>query len=125
MQEIRKALIKDGWIVCAKCGHKLGRMVCEKSPTGIEIKCHSCKEINLVDKCKKWKPPKPKKVVQYTVPHYIHCENYKESTGTCLARLRQLGLGTRNLCKPVGCSKCSSFKPKEEYKENYKEKDYE
>lgn len=121
MQEARKALIKDGWVVCSKCGHKLGRVVGKTTPTGLEIKCHSCKEINLVDKCKKWKEPKPKKVVQYKVPHYIHCVEYKESTNTCMARFRALGLGTRCLCKPVGCSKCKSFKPKEEYKENYKE----
>ena len=68
MQETRKALIKDGWVVCSKCGHKLGRVIEGQLPKGLEIKCHSCKEINL-----------------------------------------------------IGCSKCKSFKPKEEYKENYKE----
>lgn len=121
MQEIRKALIKDGWVVCSKCGHKLGRVVGSQSPKGLEIKCHSCKEINLVDKCKKWKEPKPKKVVQYKVPHCIHCVEYKSFTGVCLARLRGLGLGALSQCKPVGSRTCKSFKPKEEYKENYKE----
>ena len=121
MQEARKAVIKDGWVVCSKCGHKLGRAVGDTPPSGIEIKCHSCKEINLIDKCKKWKEPKPKKVVQYKIPHYIHCAEYKESTDTCIARLMELGLGTKSHCRPVGCSKCKSFKPREEYKENYKE----
>lgn len=121
MQVTRKALIKDGWVICSKCGHKLGRVVGSQSPKGLEIKCTSCKEINLVDKCRKWKEPKTKKVVQYKVPHYTHCVEYKESTGTCMARLRALGLGTKSCCKPVGCSKCKGFEPKEEFKANYKD----
>lgn len=39
------AKIKDGWIVCAKCGHKLGKIISENE---IEIKCSSCKELNNV-----------------------------------------------------------------------------
>lgn len=39
----------DNWIRCGKCGHKLGRVngegICLLAPI-IEIKCHSCKEIN-------------------------------------------------------------------------------
>ena len=43
----------DGeWIRCGKCGHKLGRAVGEWSPRNsfpaLEIKCHSCKELNYV-----------------------------------------------------------------------------
>lgn len=69
MQEIRKAVIKDGWVVCSNCGHKLGRVVGSQSPKGLEIKCHSCKEINLVDKCKQCKRFEPKEEYK---------ENYKE-----------------------------------------------
>jgi len=121
MQESKKALIKDNWVVCHKCGHKLGRVIGSHPPKGLEIKCHSCKELNLVDKCKKWKEPKPKKVKQYKVPHCIHCVEYKEFTGVCLARLKALELGTLSQCKPVGSRTCKSFEPKEEYKEMYKE----
>lgn len=121
MQEIKNAMLDGEWIVCANCGHKLGRKVGEKSPTEIEIKCHSCKAINLVNKPKKVPKKKEKKVVQYTQPHYIHCVEYKESTNTCMAIFRALGLGTRCLCRPFGCRTCKDFKPKEEYKENYKE----
>lgn len=121
MQEIKNAVLDGEWVVCANCGHKLGRAVGDKPPTGIEIKCHSCKEINIVDKCKQWKEPKPKKVVQYKVPHCIHCVEYKEFTGVCLARLRAFGLGTLSQCKPVGSRTCKSFEPKEEFKDNYKE----
>lgn len=38
------------WIRCGKCGHKLGRIV--KGHVGmlpmIEIKCHSCRELNML-----------------------------------------------------------------------------
>lgn len=47
----------DGWIICAKCGHKLARVIGDKSSitpnspplrkTIIEIKCHSCKALNI------------------------------------------------------------------------------
>lgn len=41
---------KQNWIRCGKCGHKLARVVgagyCDPSPI-IEIKCHSCKELNI------------------------------------------------------------------------------
>lgn len=40
---------KQNWIKCGRCGHKLGRVVgagyCDPAPI-VEIKCHSCKEIN-------------------------------------------------------------------------------
>jgi phage FluMu protein Com len=44
-------IAKEGnnWIRCGKCGHKLGRIIgagyCDPAPI-LEIKCHSCKEIN-------------------------------------------------------------------------------
>ena len=42
----------DKWIRCKRCGHKLGRMLEDtgdnKNVFNIEIKCHSCKEINVV-----------------------------------------------------------------------------
>lgn len=46
-----KALItKDGWILCAKCGHKLAKEVAnsiDKSNCEIELKCNSCKALNV------------------------------------------------------------------------------
>lgn len=58
MREQYKSIITaDGWILCAKCGHKLGRVIGDKSsitPNSslgsqaiIEIKCHSCKALNI------------------------------------------------------------------------------
>ena len=44
-----KSKVKNGWVCCGKCGHKLGRLVGDKLPTGLEIKCSSCKEINIVE----------------------------------------------------------------------------
>lgn len=38
---------KDNWIRCSNCGHKLGKIINEGSGCLIEIKCHSCKAINL------------------------------------------------------------------------------
>lgn len=54
----------ESWLRCGKCGHKLGKIVRtsakEVTPEllqmlmlmecvcGIEIKCHSCKEINKI-----------------------------------------------------------------------------
>lgn len=47
-----RARIEDGWVRCAKCGHKLGKMVGVWNDKfympALEIKCHSCKEINHV-----------------------------------------------------------------------------
>lgn len=55
-ERLESIITTDGWILCAKCGHKLARVLCDiKShntiPTGrsgaiIEIKCHSCKALN-------------------------------------------------------------------------------
>ncbi len=50
MQESKKAMLDGDWVVCCICGHKLGKMAGDELPTGIEIKCHSCKTVNLVDK---------------------------------------------------------------------------
>lgn len=119
MQEIKNAMLDGEWIVCANCGHKLGRKVGEKSPTGIEIKCHSCKAINLVNKPKKRAVKREKQAVQYTQPHCYHCANYKELTGTCVVKLMSWGLKKR--AKASGSRGCQSFEPLEEYKENYKE----
>lgn len=57
MQEQYKSIITaDGWILCAKCGHKLARVIGDKSsitPNStlgsraiIELKCQSCKALN-------------------------------------------------------------------------------
>lgn len=47
---------KDRWIRCVYCGHKLGKALAHnnKGDCLIEIKCHSCKTINvcLVNKYK-------------------------------------------------------------------------
>lgn len=51
MQETKKRINPDdGWVRCRKCGHKLFKVVQKgKEPDGkIEIKCHSCKEINPI-----------------------------------------------------------------------------
>ena len=50
MEEIKKAMLEGEWVVCFHCGHKLGKVVGAELPSGIEIKCHSCKSINLVDR---------------------------------------------------------------------------
>lgn len=40
---------KDKWVRCANCGHKLGLVLknTNKNDCCVEIKCHSCKTINL------------------------------------------------------------------------------
>lgn len=49
MQVIKKSKVKDGWVICGHCGHKLGRIIDDKSNIeGIEIKCSSCKKLNIV-----------------------------------------------------------------------------
>lgn len=40
---------KEGWVVCGKCGHKLFKSTGGGMVSGIEIKCHSCKELNTTD----------------------------------------------------------------------------
>lgn len=58
MQEQYQSMItSDGWIICAKCGRKLAKVLCginstQQQPVGrsgaiIELKCHSCKSLNL------------------------------------------------------------------------------
>lgn len=57
MQRYQSMTTADGWILCAKCGHKLARVMCgntthNSSPTRrngaiIELKCHSCKALNI------------------------------------------------------------------------------
>lgn len=57
MQRYQSMTTADGWILCAKCGHKLARVIGDKSsitPNSslcsqaiIEIKCHSCKALNI------------------------------------------------------------------------------
>lgn len=45
-----KAIIdKDNWIRCVWCGHKLGRIIRHSKEKNclVEIKCHSCKTINI------------------------------------------------------------------------------
>lgn len=59
MDRLNSLISKDGWILCAKCGHKLARVYKKLSivrETGlreditgikIEFKCTSCKTINV------------------------------------------------------------------------------
>ena len=57
MQRYQSIITADGWILCAKCGHKLARVIGDKSSitlnssplrkTIIEIKCQSCKALNV------------------------------------------------------------------------------
>lgn len=46
MQRIK---IENKWAKCGNCGHKLFKLTGSNDPVGIEIKCHSCKEINTTD----------------------------------------------------------------------------
>lgn len=43
---LRARLDRNGWIRCGQCGHKL--MWMRKGTLDGEIKCHSCRLINLV-----------------------------------------------------------------------------
>jgi len=47
----------DSWCRCGRCGHKLFKIL-DKKVFGelpfIEVKCHSCKEINVVGGEKKY-----------------------------------------------------------------------
>lgn len=48
------ARIDNNWIRCSGCGHKLGRLLLHGKtklngiPAIIEIKCSSCKELNVI-----------------------------------------------------------------------------
>ena len=44
--QIYQAIIGKEWVLCRCCNHKLGRII--GKPSGIEIKCGSCKSINVV-----------------------------------------------------------------------------
>lgn len=48
---MQKTKIKDEWVRCECCGHKLMKVVdlCDTCGGKLEIKCHSCKSINLID----------------------------------------------------------------------------
>lgn len=57
MQRYQSIITADGWILCAKCGHKLARVIGDKSSITphpqrhsgaiIELKCQSCKALNI------------------------------------------------------------------------------
>lgn len=57
MQRYQSMTTAAGWILCAKCGHKLARVIGDKSSITshtarhsgaiIELKCHSCKALNI------------------------------------------------------------------------------
>lgn len=56
-ERYQSMMTADGWIICGKCGRKLARLLCginstQQQPVGrsgaiIELKCHSCKSLNL------------------------------------------------------------------------------
>lgn len=46
---------KTKWLRCGKCNHKMGRLM--GGVSGLEIKCHSCKEINYWKYINHYKPP--------------------------------------------------------------------
>lgn len=109
MQGTVRAIIKDGWVCCAKCGHKLGRVTGKTLPTGIEIKCSSCKQLNVV------------KSVNYKVPHCEHCKNYHGFTGNCLKAVQELvGKRSNASAKAYGSRTCGMFEPTDEYKDFYR-----
>lgn len=45
----RAPIDNDNWIRCVYCGHKLGKVIhtTEHEDCIVEIKCHSCKTVNL------------------------------------------------------------------------------
>ena len=56
-EKYQSIITADGWVICAKCGHKLARTTPpvegngernEQSKTAqkIEFKCHTCKALN-------------------------------------------------------------------------------
>lgn len=53
MMNVNARIDEQSWLRCGKCSHKLGKL--EKSDAEsstnirIEIKCHSCKAINIID----------------------------------------------------------------------------
>lgn len=56
-ERYKSMITADGWIICGKCGHKLARVLCDfishnttltsRSGAIIELKCHSCKALNV------------------------------------------------------------------------------
>ena len=113
MQETVRAEVKGEWIVCGRCGHKLGRITGKTLPTGIEIKCSSCKMLNLV------KNSNYKK--RYTVPHCEHCKNYHSFTGNCILICQKMVSERSNWsAKAFGSRDCEAFEPLKEYEESYK-----
>lgn len=50
-ERLESIITTDGWILCAKCGHKLARVVGGDKPTqhpaAIELKCQCCKTLNI------------------------------------------------------------------------------
>ena len=56
-KKYQSIITADGWVICAKCGHKLarttppvegngGRNEQSKTDQKIEFKCHACKALN-------------------------------------------------------------------------------
>lgn len=43
-----KALNKDNWVLCGNCRHKLCRLLGEMPTEALEIKCPSCKKLNII-----------------------------------------------------------------------------
>lgn len=114
MQEVKRAILKNGLVLCHKCKNKLGKVVGKKPPTGLEIECSCCKELNLLSYLRE----KKETITQYKQPHCKHCVWYKEFTGTCTKALMSWGLKFR--AKARGSRNCSAFEPKEEFRNRYK-----
>lgn len=50
-EQYQSIITADGWILCAKCGHKLGRILDvehKKINVRIEFKCQACKTLNVL-----------------------------------------------------------------------------
>ena len=43
-----KALNKDNWVLCGNCRHKLCRLLGKMPTEALEIKCPSCKKLNII-----------------------------------------------------------------------------
>lgn len=47
---IKARIDEKSWLRCGKCSHKLGKLAKDSlANIRIEIKCHSCKAINVID----------------------------------------------------------------------------
>lgn len=44
-----KSIILKDWAICGHCGCKLFKLLDNSTAKNLEIKCHQCKNINIVE----------------------------------------------------------------------------